>query len=69
MDRMNEYMTKTIKEVRAVLRMDRQDAARQYGASAQEVDRLLMNRAVALLDAMMFFLGMADEEEKPDEKG
>jgi hypothetical protein len=65
---MTKLMERTIREVREVLMMDKNTAEKKYNINVERVDEYKNNRAIAILDAMQFFLDSEKENTTVEDK-
>lgn len=68
MNMMTKLMERTIREVREVLMMDKNTAEKKYSINVERVDEYKNNRAIAILDAMQFFLDSEKENSTVEDK-
>ena len=68
MNMMTKLMERTIREVREVLMMDKNTAEKKYSINVERVDEYKNNRAIAILDAMQFFLDSEKENSVVEDK-
>lgn len=68
MNMMTKLMERTIREVREVLMMDKNTAEKKYSINVERVDEYKNNRAIAILDAMQFFLDSEKENNTVEDK-
>ena len=68
MNMMTKLMERTIREVREVLMMDKNTAEKKYSINVERVDEYKNNRAIAILDAMQFFLDSEKENTTVEDK-
>ena len=68
MNMMTKLMERTIREVREVLMMDKNTAEKKYNINVERVDEYKNNRAIAILDAMQFFLDSEKENSTVEDK-
>lgn len=68
MNMMTKLMERTIREVREVLMMDKNTAEKKYNINVERVDEYKNNRAIAILDAMQFFLDSEKENTTVEDK-
>ena len=64
MDMVTKLMEKTIKEVRETLLMNKAQAEKEWNVSVERIDQYKQDRAVALLDAMQFFIDSCNDEKE-----